>query len=125
MLKKVKQSLLRLCAILELLMGAIVAVGLIVCILCMFEPVQTLLTPFLPFSDLTGFLGSVAEIVIGIEFLKMLCEPQATTVIEVIIFLIARHMIIAETDALENLLAVISIAILFAIRKYLDQTFDH
>ena len=120
MVSKAKKIILKLCNLLELCMGAIVLFGLVCSIFCMLPAIHSLLNPILPFHELSAFLGTVAEIVIGIEFLKMLCEPQAETIIEVIIFMIARHMIIAETSSLENLLAVISIGMLFAMRKYLE-----
>lgn len=65
------------------------------------------------------FIGSVFNILIGIEFLKMLCQPSEDTVLEVLMFLVARHMIIEHTTAYENLATIISIGLLFAIKKYL------
>lgn len=42
------------------------------------------------------FLEDMFSLVVGIEFIKMLCQPSADNVIEVLIFLTARHMIVAE-----------------------------
>ena len=42
------------------------------------------------------FLEDMFSLVVGIEFIKMLCRPSADNVIEVLIFLTARHMIVAE-----------------------------
>jgi hypothetical protein len=66
------------------------------------------------------FVGYVFNILIGIEFLKMLCQPSPDTVLEVLIFLVARHMILDHTTVIENLLTIISIGILFAIKKYIS-----
>lgn len=37
------------------------------------------------------FLEDMFSLVVGIEFIKMLCRPSADNVIEVLIFLTARH----------------------------------
>ncbi len=67
-----------------------------------------------------GFLESVLNIVIGIEFVKMLCKPDPKEVIEVLVFFVSRYMIVHETSALENLLAVLSVCILFFSRRFID-----
>ena len=55
---------------------------------------------------LQTFLADVFTVVIGIEFLKMLSRHNMSSVIE-------------HTTAVENLVMVIAISILFTIRKYL------
>ena len=49
----------------------------------------------------------------------MLCQHSAQTVVEVLMFATARQMVVEHLGPSETLLGVISIAILFAIRKYL------
>ena len=39
--------------------------------------------------------------------------------VEVLMFAVSRHVIIGHLGAVENLIAILSIAILFAVRKYL------
>lgn len=80
------------------------------------------------FSDAAGlfesenfvhFLELALNIVVGIEFLKMLCRHNMDAVIEVLLFTLARHLIINQHSMVEGLLCIISIAILFVVRKYL------
>ena len=47
----------------------------------------------------------------------MLCQPSADTVLEVLIFLVSRHMIIGDTSAFEDFVSIVSIALLFAIKN--------
>ena len=68
---------------------------------------------------LQEFLALIFTVVIGIEFLKMLCRHSVRSVMEVLLFAIARQMVVEHTTPLENLLMVAAIAILFLIRKYL------
>lgn len=68
-------------------------------------------------GDITTYLSLVATIVLSIEFTKMLCTHSLDSVVEVLSMAIAREIIAHETTAVQNLLGVIAIAILFTIRK--------
>lgn len=65
------------------------------------------------------FLSQALSLVVGVEFVKMLCQHSAQTVVEVLMFATARQMVVEHLGPSETLLGVISIAILFGIRKYL------
>ncbi len=66
-----------------------------------------------------AFLEDLFNIVIGIEFIKMLTMPNSDNVIEVLIFVIARHMIIGTNTAADFLLSVLGIMALYATRMAL------
>lgn len=66
-----------------------------------------------------SFLKEALGIIIGVEFLKMLCQHSMNSVIDVLLFVLARHLIVMESTMLEGLLCIISVAILFSIRKFL------
>ena len=68
---------------------------------------------------LSNFLGSAFQIVIGVEFIKMLCKHTPATVVEVLMFAIARQMVVEHSTPLENLICIAGITILFAIRRFL------
>ena len=70
-------------------------------------------------DNLQQFLSVAFNVVIGIEFLKMLCRHNLGTVVEVLLFATARQMVVEHTTPQENILMVAAIAILFVIRKYL------
>lgn len=67
----------------------------------------------------TGFLSNALSLVIGVEFVKMMCKLTAETLIEVMMFAIARQMIVEHLRTWETLIGVVAIAVLFIIRKYL------
>ncbi len=71
-------------------------------------------------SALTHFLEEIFYIIIAVEFLKMLCKPKSDTIIEVLIFLEARHMIIGDTTSQQDLLSIISITLLFLLQAFLQ-----
>ncbi len=65
------------------------------------------------------FLASALNLVIGIEFVKMLCKHTPETLIEVLMFATAREMVVEHLKTYETLIGILAIALLFAIRKYL------
>ena len=109
---KARKILYRGGEILELLMAAAVVVPE----LARYWEHRTTAGAFLEYLD------AVFNVVIGIEFLKMLCKPSSANIIEVLIFLIARHMIVQTTTPLEDLLSVVSIGILFFFRRFMLMT---
>ena len=71
-------------------------------------------------------LEEIFSLVVGIEFIKMLCKPNTDNVIEALVFLVARHMIIVTNSAIDNLFSIISIAILFLVKAFIhDQKRKH
>lgn len=68
---------------------------------------------------LSEFLERALTLVVGVEFVKMLCNHRAETVIEVLLFATARQMVVEHMSLQETLIGIVCIAILFAIRKFL------
>ena len=58
-------------------------------------------------------------LVVGVEFVKMLCRHSAQTVVEVLLFATARQMVVEHLQPTQTLIGILGIAILFAVRKYL------
>ena len=73
---------------------------------------------------MTHFIEQALTVAVGIEFAKLLCKHRASTVVEVLIFAVARHMMGEHTTVIENLVCIISIAILFGVRKYMFDKYD-
>ena len=64
------------------------------------------------------FLEDMFSLVVGIEFIKMLAKHSPGSSLEVLLYAIARHMIVGHESAVENLLSVVAIGLIFAVRKY-------
>ena len=62
--------------------------------------------------------------VIVIEFIRMLIKHSMNTVVEVLIFAIARGLVVGHEAPLETLVRIVCIAILLACRKFLFRDFD-
>lgn len=118
---KYKKIMLKICNILEIIAALLVLMGILLSI-------YSFLRNFDSFWDLLGdmslfrdYLAKIFILVIGIEFLQMLCRPNADNIIEVLIFLVARHMIVYDTTPFEDFVAVVSITILCVLRRYLHK----
>ncbi|MFP3156144.1 hypothetical protein LQZ18_17310 [Lachnospiraceae bacterium ZAX-1] len=124
MWKKIRHFFYNTTHIMELTMAVFVLIAILIAAASLTEPFyEFLINRFKPKSFLE-FLGYVFDILIGIEFLKMLGRPSPDTVLEVLIFLVARHMILEDTSVVENFITIVSIAILFAVKKYLKLPTD-
>jgi hypothetical protein len=65
------------------------------------------------------FLAKALNLVVGIEFVKMLCKHTPETLVEVLMFATARQMVVEHLDTWQTFIGVLCIAVLFATRKYL------
>ena len=68
---------------------------------------------------LVSVLDDAITLAIGAELIKMLCKHTPETVIEVLAFALARQLIVVHASPMENLITVLAIAILFAVRRFL------
>ena len=73
------------------------------------------------FRDQIAEAAGILEVVLSgivLEFIKMLAKHSPGSVLEVLLYAIARHMIVGHEDAVQNLVSVGAIALIFIIRKY-------
>ena len=68
--------------------------------------------------DFERILSVMFTLVIGVEFIRMLYRHTPLTVINVLLFAIARQIILYKEGVMYLLIGVISIAGLFAAKKY-------
>ena len=66
-----------------------------------------------------GILSVTLNLVIGVEFTKMLIKHTPESVVDVLLFAIARQMVVYHERTLDLLIGVLAIAGLFAIKKFL------
>jgi uncharacterized membrane protein (DUF373 family) len=106
--------------ILHWLEGIIAAITLIVMVAMIFQEVYYMLTDTATyFSSLSTFLHSFLNILVGLEFVRMLIDLTPGNTIEVLIVALARQVIISHEDPISNVCCVLCIAGLFATRHFL------
>jgi uncharacterized membrane protein (DUF373 family) len=117
--EKLSKLMNKISELLELVMSVVVLIAIIVAIFSLKDSFIEFCNNSAQSSAFLDFIGTVMNIVIGIEFFKMLCRPQADTVLEVVMFVITRHMILHDTQALENFLTIAGLAIVVLLKTYL------
>jgi len=70
-------------------------------------------------EGMSGYLKYLYDILIAAELIKLLCRHDLSSMVEILMFAVSRQVIIDHLNVRENLIAVLSIAALFAIRKFL------
>ena len=70
-------------------------------------------------EQFTQFLGNALTLLIGVEFVKMLAKHTAENLLEVLMFAIARQMVVEHLNMTETIIGVVAIAVIFTVRKYL------
>ena len=101
----------------ELFISAIIMIAVIGGTIYLVKDVVQLMMNYPTSRDIYKFVGVAFNLVICIEFVKMLCKHTPDTLVEVMMFAIARQMIV-------ELIVVLAIAILFAIKKFFFGKFD-
>ena len=119
---KIRRMIDRASEFLELIVNIIIIIAVVVAIISLWQPFLEFIHNRETTHAFLKFLGHVLNVLIGIEFFKMLCKPDVDTILEVVMFVIVRHMVVLDTSAVENLLTIISMAIIFAIKKFLKES---
>lgn len=118
-MKSFKVKLFQLSRILEIVISIAIVIAIGISMITLSNGIKELFLNPLEKDAFQNFLGIAFNILIGIEFLKMIFKSNLGTVVEVLLFAIARQLIVEHTTVFENCIGIISIAILFVIRKYL------
>lgn len=113
------KSLQRAGEVLEFLAAFLVMVAIVVSGLGFLTDVEVYSKLFHDISYFRQFLEEIFTLVVGIEFLQMLCKPDSDNVLEALIFLVARHMILGESGAVASFLSVCSVILLVVLRRFL------
>ncbi|ALP91317.1 MULTISPECIES: phosphate-starvation-inducible PsiE family protein [Clostridium] len=119
-----REQVMKVADMLETIIGILLAVSIGILVVYLIGDIKSIITNHSDLEVFNNYLAAAFNLVIGIEFIKMLCKHTPETVIEVLLFAIARQLIVEHTTTMENLVGIISIGILFATRKYLFYNFD-
>lgn len=124
MRRKIQGRIYEFCYMLEAGISIIIAVAVIILGIKLFWDMLHSTVYDTDGSVLVDILDKAMTLAIGVEFIKMLCKHTPQTVVEVLVFAIAKQLVVFHTTPLENLLNVVAIAGLFAVRKFLIRSSD-
>ena len=108
-----------LCPLLELIAVIMVGIAILGALIHVIPHYLEIFTGPFGTEELMHFLEGVLTIVIGIEFMQMLCNPSTENVIEIVTFLVARHMIVHQTSPIEDLFSTLSIALMVFMKWFI------
>lgn len=112
-----RNRIIQASSLLEVLLSGLVLVGLVFSAIPLIRWMPGLLVDGND-MEIRTFLERSLDIVIGIEFIKMLAKHSPGSSLEVLLYAIARHLVVGHDSALENLLSVGAIALIFIVRKF-------
>lgn len=69
--------------------------------------------------SLNEFFVNTMNIVVGLEFVKMLILHTPRAVTDVLLFAIARQLVVSHSSSMDTLLGVAAVALIFVIKKFL------
>lgn len=113
----------RLATLLELFIAMMMALGII--LLCIRMASSLINIPNLDvWPNYTDLMETCFNLIIGVELIRMMYSHSPSTVFEVLLFAIARQIIIDHSSIWSSLVGVCAIGVLFATRKFLFCEFD-
>ena len=123
--KDVKQSFIKIAHFSEILLSIVI---LLVIFLGIFDILREIYAAYIidfahpvNYDQLNDFLAQILLLVIGVELVIMLCLHLPETLLEVLLYAIARKLLLVPKTAgvADLLLGVLAIAGIFFIKKYL------
>ena len=113
---KVEHAYRKILHMLELIIAGVTMVALVAVLV--YNVVQAFYYPTI-FEDVNYFLHSILNVVVGLEFVRMLIDMTPANTLEVLIMATARHIIMNHNSTPSLVVGIVCIAILFAVRRYL------
>ena len=101
----------------EIFLAILILIAFAACLLSLMKDVPDMMDKG-DVKSFQEFLETIFTLVVGIEFIKMLIQHTPSSVLEVVMFALARQMVAFETNVWQNLITVVSIGIIFVIRRF-------
>lgn len=119
--KSLKKNIVRLTLFLETFIAFFIIAAIITSFTDLSKYIYQILfaNQELSYELLTSFLGHALLMAVGVELVVMLINHTPGSIIEVLLFAIARKILIGSKGMTDFILGILAIAGVFAIRKYL------
>lgn len=117
MWKKLTAKLQRWLELCEIVVALLVGLGVVATLITYLLPgVLNLFRPSTGTEHFLEYLEAIFNLVVGLEFMKLLFHINSENVIEVLVILISRHMIIETHAAMDIFLCTVSIVLLLLLK---------
>lgn len=116
-MKKIQNQLMKVLKILEYLVAVALIIAMVISLISFV--IQQSSSFSIESFHLESYLSFALSLIVGIEFVKMLILQTSGSLVEVVMFAVARQIIMSHDSAVENLIGVIAVLLMFLCRKYL------
>lgn len=120
--RRLRKSVARVSSYIEIFISVLILIGILVGtinlateLIMMSKEALTAADIMLPVEE---FIAAALQLIIGVEFVKMISKHTVGSTIDVLLFAIARKLVVSHGSSLELLLGIIGIGILFVIKYY-------
>lgn len=114
-----RQGMALLTEVIEIALGLLLTTAVVICAIQMIPDLMNLQVSMGNMHGFREYLEGIFNLVIGVEALKMIYKHSPGSAIEVLLYTLARELVVQETTVVENLILIVCITILFAVRKFL------
>lgn len=107
--------------VLELIIAVLIILGIIIGLLDLVKYIIEILkaSPNDAYKLFQVFLGHVLVLIIGAEFVLMILYHSINSILELLLFVIAKKMLVYSSTMLDLVFGIVAIAIVFVIMKFL------
>lgn len=120
--RKLRKGMARASSYIEIFISALILIGIAVASINLGTELITLSKQALVMKDVTipieEYLALGLQLIIGVEFVKMISKHTVSSTIDVLLFAIARKLVVSHGSAVDLLLGIIAIAILFIVKHF-------
>lgn len=109
--------------IIEMAIAVLLAIGIIIGVVDLVKYFGEILfaSPAESYDLFQGFLGYALILIVGVELILMILYHSTKAILELVLFVIARKMLVYSHTMMDLVLGTIAIAIVFATLRYLVQ----
>ena len=117
---KLREKVSKASSYLEIAISIVILLSIAVSIVFLVKDTVIAILDVTKDFDYTNLFAVALQLIIGVEFVKMLSKHTPESVIEVLLFVVAKRVIVdSNSSSLEVLWGVVAIAALYAVKKYL------
>lgn len=120
--RRLRKNVARLSSYIEIFISILILIGIFVATINLgIELIgiskEALIAPEVT-VPIEQYLATGLELIVGVEFVKMISKHTVGSTIDVLLFAIARKLVVSHGSSMDLLLGILCIAILFVIKYY-------
>lgn len=120
--RKLRKNIARISSYMEILISVLILIGILAATVNLGTELIGLSKDAITKPDITipleEYLATALQLIIGVEFVKMISKHTVGSTIDVLLFAIARKLVVSHGSSVDLLLGIVGIGILFVVKYY-------